>query len=169
MVPTKEELFQQVYEAPSDDGRRRVLADHLLQEGDPRGELIMLQFDTSARARKRADKLLERHRQAFLEPLRPVVVPGTDAWERGFLVACSARLDGGLAGCPAWATVRRLGVALTSGRPTELASRWMASLQDVFVAQPTRFPPDAAGWQHMHALVEDVLRSVGREGLLRRR
>lgn len=76
MVST-DELFLNVYRAPGDDGPRLVLADHLQQEGDPRGEFIALQFDTSARARKRADKLLERHRAAFLAPYQQAVVPGT--------------------------------------------------------------------------------------------
>jgi uncharacterized protein (TIGR02996 family) len=167
-VTTTEELTQRVYEAPADDGPRLVLADHLQQLGDPRGEFIALQFDTSARARKRADKLLERHRAQFLAPFGDAVVAGTDEWERGFLVACTARLDGRLAACPAWATVRRLAVALTSGRPTELAGRWMTSLTEVTVAQPAWYSPDmSALWHHTHALTEDVLRSVGREALLK--
>jgi uncharacterized protein (TIGR02996 family) len=168
-VPSTEALFQAVYQAPADDGPRLVLADHLLQEGDARGEFIMLQYDTSARARKRADKLLERHRPAFLGPLRDVVVVGTDEWERGFPVACTARLDGSLAACPAWATVKRVAVAVTSLRPTELASRWMSSLQEVTVAQPTWYPPTARAWQRTAELVADVLRSVGREALLKPR
>ncbi|MEW5740965.1 MAG: TIGR02996 domain-containing protein [Myxococcota bacterium] len=172
-MPSTEELFQAVYDAPADDGPRLVLADFLLEEGDPRGEFILLQFDTSARARKRAGKLLERHRPTFLGPLREVVVVGTDVWERGFPVAFTARLDGSLAACPAWATVKRLGVAWTSLRPTELASRWMSSLQEVTVAQPTAeppwFQPAPQSWYRTRLLVEDVLKSVGREALLKPR
>lgn len=169
-VTTTAELLQRVYEAPFDDAPRLVLADHLQQQGDPRGEFIALQFDTSARARKRADKLLERHRAPFLAPFAGAVVAGTDRWEKGFLVACTARLDGSQATNPAWATVKRLAVALTSGRPTELAGRWMTSLTEVTVAQPAWYSPELAqAWRNTQVLVEDVLRSVGREALLRPR
>lgn len=125
---------------------------------------------TPPRARKRADKLLERHCAQFLAPFADAVVAGTDAWEKGFLVACTARLDGTLANSPACATVRRLTVALTSGRPTELAGKWMTSLAEVTVAQPAWYSPDmAALWHHVHALTEDVLRSVGKDALLQPR
>ena len=49
-----EALYHNVYENPGDDRRRLVLADALLERGDPRGELITLQFATHAIARKRA-------------------------------------------------------------------------------------------------------------------
>lgn len=166
-MTTTAELLQRVYEAPFDDAPRLVLADHLQQAGDPRGEFITLQFDTSARARKRADKLLERHRAQFLEPFAGAVAAGTDRWEKGFLVECTARLDGSQANNPAWATVKRLTVALTSGRPTELAGRWMPSLTEVLVAQPIWYSPERAeAWRNTQVLVEDVLKSVGREALL---
>lgn len=169
-MTTTAELFQRVYEAPSDDAPRLVLADHLQQHGDPRGEFIVLSFDTSARARKRADKLLERHRAQFLEPFAGALVAGTDRWDKGFVVACTARLDGSQASNPAWATVKRLAVALTPGRPTELAGKWMRSLTEVTVAQPAWYSPEMAEqWRQTHALVEDVLKSVGREALLAQR
>src|SRR3954470_1660051 len=101
-------LYQSVYENPHDDRLRRVLADALLEHGDVRGELIALQYETHALARKRADKLIARHRARFLGPLGAVVVPGSDAWEHGFLVACTARLDGFTVACPQWATVRSI-------------------------------------------------------------
>jgi len=37
------ELLRQVWANPSDDHVRRVLADALISEGDPRGELILVQ------------------------------------------------------------------------------------------------------------------------------
>jgi uncharacterized protein (TIGR02996 family) len=167
-MPTTDELFQRVYEAPGDDAPRLVLADALQQDGDPRGEFIALQLGSSSRARKRADKLLERHRADFLGPLRSVVVVGTDEWERGFPVACIARLDGSLAACPAFATVKRLGLTLTQARPTELAGRWMTSLQEVYVATTDWYSDDLVErWRAQWTLADDVLRSVGREALLK--
>ena len=126
------ELYQNVYENPGDDRRRLVLADALLEQGDVRGELISLQFATHAVARKRAKKLIERHRAHFLGPLNDVVLHGSDTWERGFLVGCIARLSGSTVDCPAWATVRHLGV-MSGGalEPSELSSRWMRSLKSL--------------------------------------
>jgi uncharacterized protein (TIGR02996 family) len=127
-----EQLYQNVYEKPADDTRRRVLADALLERGDPRGELIVLQFQTHALARKRAKKLIERHRVHFLGPLSGVVLHGTDEWERGFLAGCWARLSGSTADCAAWATVKRLQVVGGGARePAELGSTWMRSLAEV--------------------------------------
>ena len=40
---TKEQMLARIYENPRDDGARLVLADLLVAEGDPRGELIQLQ------------------------------------------------------------------------------------------------------------------------------
>lgn len=133
MLPSLE-LYQKVYENPGDDAARLVLADALLEAGDVRGELIMLQFQTHALARKRAKKLIDRHRAHFLGPLSGVVLHGSDEWEHGFLVGCIAKLSGGTTWCPAWSTVRRLGV-LAGGTldPDEVGSKWMRSLREVRV------------------------------------
>ena len=131
MLPLAQ-LYQKVYENPGDDAARLVLADALLEAGDVRGELIVLQFQTHALARKRAKKLIDRHRAHFLGPLSGVVMHGSDEWERGFLVGCIAKLSGGTVSCPAWSTVRRLGV-LAGGTldPGEVGSPWMRSLAEV--------------------------------------
>lgn len=104
------ELFRAVYERPDDDGARQVLADVLIEAGDPRGEFIALQM-ASQRTRKatlKIDRLLERHRLAFLGPLASVVSRRGQVWEKGFLTACEATLDGSLVDEPSWATVQRL-------------------------------------------------------------
>lgn len=164
-----ERLFQAVYDDPRNDAARLVLADALTQVGDPRGEFITLQFDGSARARKRADKLLERHRATFLGPLAKVVRRGSDQWEKGFLARCVAKLDGSLASSPVWATVQELGVEIDylATRPTELASKWLTSLARVYLADPV-FPSQHAyeSVRNFLPVVEDVLKSVGRERLL---
>ncbi len=60
-----------LFAAPQDDGPRLVLADALQELGDPRGEFISLQLNPrrSQRSERRMQKLLERHRGAFLGPL----------------------------------------------------------------------------------------------------
>ncbi len=44
MGPTTRALFAEVYARPDDDAPRLVLADHLLELGDPRGEFLALQL-----------------------------------------------------------------------------------------------------------------------------
>lgn len=159
-------LALDLYRAPADPARRAVLADALLEAGDPRGEFIALQRHGSARARKRAQKLLDRHRDAFLGPLARVVVAGTDAWRDGFLVACEARLDGTLAGEPSWATVEHLAVHIDAGAPRELASPHLRSLLSVSLVFP--HPGWAGAVQAAQARVHDLLLEGGRAAVARR-
>ncbi len=124
-------LFAAVYDAPGELVRRQVLADALIEGGDPRGEFIALQFDTSARSRKRAQKLLVRHRKAWLGRLADVFVSGTDVWRHGFVVSAHARLAGTTADEPSWATVEALVLFPSIGVAHELASPWLKSLRSV--------------------------------------
>ena len=55
------ELLEAVYAAPDDDGRRLVYADWLQEHGDPRGELIVLQFER--RTREPSAKAMARERR----------------------------------------------------------------------------------------------------------
>jgi uncharacterized protein (TIGR02996 family) len=123
------ELFAAVYADPDDDEPRRVLGDHLIDVGDPRGELILLQL---ARGRKgyastRELELLERHAADWLGPLGAVVGYGascTTRFERGFLAEASIIRDTkkvlrALAGEPGWSTVERF----SYGVPPQLLDR----------------------------------------------
>jgi len=136
-------MFEGVYAAPLDRQRREVLADALLQAGLPRGEFIALQLDGSRRARKRAQKLLERHRPEWLGPLLDNVVAGTDAWREGFLYAAHVRLWGDRVDERSWATVERLVLHWRGVQPLELASPHLSSLRALKL-----FPLDhGATWQ----------------------
>lgn len=126
--PLIKAMFEAVYSAPRDRHRREVLADALLQEGLPRGEFIALQLDGSSRARKRALKLLERHRAEWLGALIDNVVSGTDSWRDGFLSAAHVRLWGDRVDEPSWATVERLVLHWRRSSPRELASPHLRSL-----------------------------------------
>ncbi len=127
--PAIQSMFDSVYAEPRDLQRRRVLADALMEVGDPRGEFITLQFDTSARSRKRAQKLLARHRLVFLQPFTEVLMSGTEVWSHGFVVSAHLRLTGSIGDVPALATLEEAVGHLTAYEPRELASPWLKSLR----------------------------------------
>jgi uncharacterized protein (TIGR02996 family) len=111
-----EHLFRAVYEAPDDDGPRVVLADALIERGDPRGELITVQLalvkSTDRALKTRERELLDAHGKAWLGDLAPILMADV-RFERGFLAACkvdNSQLDRvqKLVGNPAWSTVRSL-------------------------------------------------------------
>lgn len=130
------ELQRAVYEQPGELRRRRVLADALLEAGDPRGEFIALQLETSARSRKRAAKLLARHRVTWLGALAPAVVEGSEVWRGGFPVSAAVQLDGTLVDAPEWSTFEALFVVACGAPAPELASPWLSSLRRVWVRKP---------------------------------
>ncbi|MGC4119710.1 MAG: TIGR02996 domain-containing protein [Myxococcales bacterium] len=115
---TGEDLLAQVLAHPEDDGPRQVLADRLQEKGDPRGELIALQFKRragglEAKEEAREKALLNKHLGAWLGPLANVVLKKSVRFERGFLASCEyfakkkVDADGAL-GVPLWATVEYL-------------------------------------------------------------
>ena len=86
----REELLQRILDAPDDDRPRQVLADWLLERGDPRGTFIALQCEAARatdRERRRdlqaqATALLEQHREAWT----PKGLPrDAGVFQRGFL------------------------------------------------------------------------------------
>lgn len=81
-------LYEQVFAKPDDDGPRVVLADHLSELGDPRGEFIAIQLaepdEPTGLAKIRA-KQLKRHYEAWLPA---GVQRSTAVFRRGFLYAC---------------------------------------------------------------------------------
>lgn len=98
--------------APDDDAPRLVYADWLLERGDPRGELIVLQCGPQTEeAKKRARELLQLHQTQWLGAI--VYVTRTQVWERGFLVSAElTRRERGVVapaiGDERWWSVRRL-------------------------------------------------------------
>jgi uncharacterized protein (TIGR02996 family) len=89
------ELLAAVYRDPDDDGPRLVYADWLEQQGDSRGELIVLQIarengTTSPKALRREKALIKQHLKTLLGPLATVVSKASAGFERGFLAHCSA-------------------------------------------------------------------------------
>ncbi len=126
--------YRRVFEAPNDLEHRRVLADWLIEQGDPHGEFIAVQFEHSRKARLRAGKLLHRHRAHFLGPLSAWVEPRDDErWEHGFLTHGALRWSATLAHEPALATLRSVRLVATDLSAVE--SRW---LHDVVVTPTAR-------------------------------
>jgi uncharacterized protein (TIGR02996 family) len=113
-----ETLIAEIYANPADDAQRLVLADLLLQRGDPRGELIALQFGRGdGEPTKRELRLLQKHGRSWLGRLAPVLSWGRHysrtAFRRGFLAVADIMLSVDkklepLAGAPEWATVEKL-------------------------------------------------------------
>jgi uncharacterized protein (TIGR02996 family) len=110
MASRGEALLRAVYENLDDDGARRVYADWLVEQGDPRGELIALQVARATQAlplaaERREVELLWKHGRAWLAPFARQI--GAFRFERGFLVECELKaLTKKMVGHASWATVR---------------------------------------------------------------
>jgi len=70
--PELDAAIDAVVQGPLDEGRRRVLADLLLERGDPRGEFLLLQFLASANqasgaVTQRMNELWRRHRHEWMK------------------------------------------------------------------------------------------------------
>jgi uncharacterized protein (TIGR02996 family) len=85
-------LLDAVLERPDDDAPRLVYADWLAEQGDPRGEFILVQCELArtgvgearrAALEERAQQLLDAHRAQWLGPLTPEAA--SVSFERGFL------------------------------------------------------------------------------------
>jgi uncharacterized protein (TIGR02996 family) len=118
-------LLAAIHADPDDDEPRRVYADLLLERGDPRGELIVLQLaraagDATEAQVQRERALLNRHARAWLGPLVEVCELGgglSGAWargrtrfERGFVATAylNRTADPAVIGHPLWETVTDL-------------------------------------------------------------
>jgi uncharacterized protein (TIGR02996 family) len=92
-------LLAAVIARPDDDEPRLVMADHLAEAGDPRGEFIQLQIavalpggGVTREMKARMWLLLERHNLTWLAPLRAL---GADhgVFRRGFIEEVSIDAD----------------------------------------------------------------------------
>lgn len=139
-----------VYADPFDLGRRRVLADALIEEGDVRGELIALQLiaasgSQTAAQRTRQSELLKQFGRVWLGPLDDVIQQSGLRYERGFPVAAvvgpktEARLVE-VIGLPEWATFEELDCERCPGDVTALVTHEsMRSLKVLHGARASLF------------------------------
>lgn len=109
------ELLQLIYASPEDDAPRLVYADWLLEQGDPRAELLSLQLKAkpTGKDERRARQLLRVHGRAWLGPLEPAVELRSEVFSRGFVSEAmlslrTAQQREQLIGHPAWNTLTRL-------------------------------------------------------------
>lgn len=116
---TAAELLRAIYANPADDALRLVYADALEELGDPRAELIQLQFkEAEGRARpsdlRRIATLTRKHLDTWLGKLAENVTVNGASFEKGFLHRLviapntSARRWKKAAGAPELTTLRSL-------------------------------------------------------------
>jgi uncharacterized protein (TIGR02996 family) len=86
-------LLADVFADPTDDAARLVYGDFLLEKGDPRGELIALQFkeQKSAAEKKREKELLKANGKKWLGPLAAVMGANFE-YRRGFVAQGMVKL-----------------------------------------------------------------------------
>ena len=95
---------------PDDRDALAVLADWMVEQGDPRGTFMQLQLtDQDPRTQR---QLLERHRAEWLGPLAPLV-RGRQTWEHGLLTGITfgprdPDAVRAAVGSDVWATVRAI-------------------------------------------------------------
>ena len=109
------ELVTPVFESPTDDDARLVVADALLEIGDSWGELISMQLDPSRKPHE-SEALVRKNIDRIAGPIAAIGVKRDFVVERGFLTACNVgnsaprpKWEAAL-GSLHWATVREIDV-----------------------------------------------------------
>ncbi len=144
------DLLIQLVERPFDRGVRLVYADWLLEQGDPRGEVIALcaRDELALTERRRVARLTAQHGRAWLGPLVELSDPHRTRFVGGFLdelVCNGARPDAlwlGLMGDARLCTVRTLALP-PSKNPAPLA----VFLSSPVMKQLSRLELGSDDWQ----------------------
>ena len=129
LPPATESLLAPIWASPRDLALRQVLADRLLEQGDPRGEFISLQLAFASPKRQRA--LLKAHGRQWLGTLAEVVdlKAQPPLFQQGFVAEVSVRAVKVAqfllaSDAPEWGTVRRV------RRGLQRFSKTMTGLED---------------------------------------
>jgi uncharacterized protein (TIGR02996 family) len=99
------DFLEKIYADPADDALRQVYADWLVEQGNPRGEFINLQFQRLRDGKGKPGRertLLDEHWREWLDGVQ--FQKKELLFERGFVE--SGSLNGVLPASPAWATVK---------------------------------------------------------------
>ncbi len=130
---SRAQLLANVYAHPDDDGPRLVFADWLLEQNDPWGEFITLQFkpELTKAEKSRAAALQTKHGKAWLGALAGVTLKDV-SFRRGFPSRVVARFKGQreveqFGDASEWATVEDLSWSLP-GAWTADEARWQQHL-----------------------------------------
>ncbi|MBA3499477.1 MAG: TIGR02996 domain-containing protein, partial [Deltaproteobacteria bacterium] len=118
------DLLAQVYADPAADAPRLVYADWATSRGDPRGELITLQFTRrdrtpEAAAVRRERELLEQYMQRWLAPIWHAIRPYSVRFDRGFLASVTVEPFAVITPRPEWSTVQSLELAYHEELPMQ--------------------------------------------------
>lgn len=116
------ELLDSVLADPDDDRPRRVYADALMEQGDPRGEFIAVQCELATGAEpdrrleleRREATLLEKHGAAWTGPLHPSSV--LVSFSRGFITELTVLDAEGIEACNAFLSREPISQAVISTR-----------------------------------------------------
>lgn len=135
------ELLAAVYAAPYEDGPRSVLADWLLEQGDPIGELIALQLKKSDH--RTVSDVIAQHGRRWIGRIEPVIAPGGAVFRRGFLAEAElffgSQQDVASYGSdPRWGTVERIHFLSGSAQalhPSMRALRAVSGIEDDALAE----------------------------------
>lgn len=101
-IPTKavhvstDALLKRVLEHPDDDEARLVLADALQEQGDPRGTLIILQYQKldaplNREQAKEEKRIIKQHASELMGPLKAITMVRGREFQRGFLSSCEIK------------------------------------------------------------------------------
>jgi uncharacterized protein (TIGR02996 family) len=118
------DLLEQIHADPAADAPRLVYADWATSRGDPRGELITLQFARRERAPddvavRRERELVDHYAQRWLAPIWNAIRPESVRFDRGFLASVTVEPFAVIAPRPEWSTVEMLELAYHEAIPME--------------------------------------------------
>lgn len=152
-----ERLQAQVYETPADLGLRAILADTLVQLGDPRGDFINLQLRGTKKSLSAASKLLDP--SWVPHPIRSTTVPASLGFANGFVNEVELRNEDHEAFADrCWATVERLifkvpGWNAPAWNPDRLLSYpWVRNAREAHLPVPLPPQPSPLGWEVVSTL-----------------
>jgi uncharacterized protein (TIGR02996 family) len=152
------DLLAQVYADPSADAPRLVYADWATSRGDPRGELISLQFARRERvpdaaAVRRERELLDHYAQRWLAPIWSAIRAESVRFERGFLSSVTVEPFAVIAPLREWSTVVALELAYHEAIPMDAfpALRELRNITPKLLAQIATAP---RGLTHIGLAVE---------------
>ncbi len=125
-------LWAEIVAHPTDDSPRLVLADALLDRGDPRGELIAMQCAGRRQTQALERALIEQHWPDWIGELAPILQRTRCEFRRGMLEAIVVGTPATPAGSYAGLRGRRELACVTTVRPGSITARDYAAVLDSF-------------------------------------